>query len=42
MPADKFWQIIERAAESDHDPDAHITALRSALRELPPGGDYIV
>ena len=34
MPADKFWQIIERAAESDHDPDAHEKALRVALHEL--------
>src|SRR5262249_47264763 len=34
MPADKFWQIIERAAKSDHDPDAHMNALRRALHEL--------
>ena len=34
MPADKFWQLIKRAAESDHDPDAHVNALRAALREL--------
>ena len=34
MPADKFWRIIERAAKSDHDPDAHVNALRTALREL--------
>lgn len=34
MPADKFWHIIERAAQSDHDPDAHEEALRAALREL--------
>src|SRR5215813_6834151 len=34
MPADKFWQIIERAAKADHDPDAHIEALRMELREL--------
>src|SRR5262245_9527951 len=34
MPADKFWQIIERAAESDHDPDAHEKALHAALHEL--------
>ena len=34
MPADKFWQIIERAADSDHDPDAHEKALRAALHEL--------
>jgi len=33
MPADKFWQLIKRAAESDHDPDAQ-NALRAALREL--------
>jgi hypothetical protein len=24
MPADQFWKIIERAARSDHDPDAHM------------------
>jgi hypothetical protein len=37
MPADQFWQIIERAAaRSDHDPDAHMEALRVVLRELSP------
>ncbi|HKD26700.1 MAG TPA: DUF4240 domain-containing protein [Xanthobacteraceae bacterium] len=36
MPADQFWQIIERAARSDHDPDAHVEALRVVLRELCP------
>src|SRR5262249_32430575 len=36
MPADQFWQIIERAARSDHDPDAQMEALRMALRELSP------
>jgi len=36
MSADQFWQIIERAARSDHDPDAHMEALRAALRELSP------
>jgi len=35
MPADKFWQIIARAAEFDHDPDAHMEALHAALHELP-------
>src|SRR5258708_3195694 len=35
MPADKFWQIIERAGRSDPDRDAHVEALRTALRELP-------
>jgi hypothetical protein len=35
MPADKFWQIIARAGASDYDPDAHMEALRTALRELP-------
>src|SRR5262249_18997583 len=35
MLADKFWQIIERAAKADHDPDAHMEALRAELRELP-------
>jgi len=34
MPADKFWQIIERAARADHDPDAHMEALRTELRTL--------
>jgi hypothetical protein len=34
MPAHKFWQIIKRAGESCHDPDAHADALRAALREL--------
>jgi hypothetical protein len=34
MPADKFWHIIECAAQSDHDPDAHVEALRVALGEL--------
>jgi len=34
MPADRFWQIIERAARSSSDPDAHAEALRVALREL--------
>jgi len=39
MPADKFWQIIERAAKSDasksdHGPDAHVKALRTALQGL--------
>jgi hypothetical protein len=34
MPADQFWQIIERAARSDHDPDAHIEALRMTLHDL--------
>jgi hypothetical protein len=35
MPADRFWRIIDRAARSDHDPGAHMEALRTALRELP-------
>lgn len=34
MPAEKFWGIMERAAESDRDPDAQMKALRAALREL--------
>ena len=34
MPAEKFWRIIERAAESAHDPDAQVKALGTALREL--------
>ncbi len=36
MPADKFWQIIERAAKSDHDPDAHVKALRTVVHDLSP------
>ena len=36
MPADQFWQIIERAARSDRDSDAHLEALRVVLRELSP------
>src|SRR3569833_438309 len=34
MPADRFWQIIERAAQLDGDSDTHMEALRVALREL--------
>ncbi len=34
MPADQFWQIIGRAARSDHHPHAHMEALRVVLREL--------
>jgi hypothetical protein len=34
MPAERFWQIIERAARSGHDPDAHIEALRAEVRKL--------
>jgi len=34
MQGDKFWQIVKRAAESDHDPDAHEEVLRAELREL--------
>ena len=34
MPAEKFWHIMQRAAESRHDPDAHVNALRALLREL--------
>src|SRR5579863_4807097 len=34
MPADRFWEIIERAARSDDDPVAHIDALRAGLRGL--------
>ena len=34
MPADQFWQIIERAARSEGDPDAHLEALRMGLSEL--------
>jgi hypothetical protein len=35
MPAEKFWSIMERVAESDQDPDAQLRALRTALHELP-------
>ena len=34
MPAEDFWRIIARAAESAHDPDAQVNALRTALRGL--------
>jgi hypothetical protein len=34
MPADRFWQIIGHAARFDHDPDAHLEALSTALRGL--------
>src|SRR5215467_7457478 len=35
MPADQFWQIIERAAPPNHDSDdLHMEALRAVLREL--------
>jgi hypothetical protein len=34
MPADQFWKIIERAGRSDHDPDAHMQALRAELCQL--------
>lgn len=34
MPADEFWEIIERAALSNHDPAAHVQALRTELHQL--------
>ena len=34
MPADRFWQIIERAARFDGNPGAHVETLRLLLREL--------
>ncbi len=34
MPPDEFWRVIARIAEAEHDPDAQIDALRSALHEL--------
>ena len=34
MPADKFWHIIARSAQSDHDPHAHMEVLRGAIRGL--------
>ena len=33
MPAEQFWHIM-RAADSGHDPDAEVNALRASLREL--------
>jgi hypothetical protein len=35
MPAERFWSIIERAAELDQDSNAQLRALRTALHELP-------
>jgi hypothetical protein len=34
MPADQFWQIIDRATRFDHDPGAQMEALRVVLREI--------
>jgi hypothetical protein len=34
MPADQFWQIIDHAAKSAQDRDAHVKVLRTALRKL--------
>ncbi len=34
MSPDKFWTIIQIAGLSDYDPDAHLNALESALRQL--------
>jgi hypothetical protein len=34
MPAERFWRIMQRAAESGHDPDGYVNALRASLREL--------
>lgn len=34
MPADQFWQIIERTAPPDNDADAQMEALRVILDEL--------
>src|SRR5690349_10838734 len=34
MPADQFWEIIERAARFSDDPAAHIGALCAELRRL--------
>lgn len=34
MPTERFWQLIEIANRSDHDPNAQLIALGSALREL--------
>jgi hypothetical protein len=34
LPAEQFWQIIERAGRFDPDPESHVEALRVALQEL--------
>jgi hypothetical protein len=34
MSAENFWQIIEFARQSDHEPEDHMTALGSALQKL--------
>jgi hypothetical protein len=34
MPADQLWQIIEHAAQSAQDRDAHVCALRAELCKL--------
>ena len=34
MPSDEFWRVIARMVDPEHDPDAQIDALRSALQEL--------
>lgn len=34
MPVEQFWQIIEGAARAGDDQDAHVEALRTALRKL--------
>ena len=36
MPAAEFWRIIDRAAETNDDPDAHVQALHTLLAALPP------
>lgn len=35
MPADRFWEIIDRTATSEADRDAQIEALRLELHKLP-------
>jgi hypothetical protein len=34
MPAEKFWNIMEHTARSDHDQDAQAKALRTVLHDL--------
>ncbi|MEO1544120.1 MAG: DUF4240 domain-containing protein [Pseudomonadota bacterium] len=36
MPGQRFWAIIEEAAKSAHDPDAHMSALHGELTKLTP------
>jgi len=38
MPVDRFWQIIERAARSDGDPEVHVESMRVVLLEPAEAG----